>query len=66
MNRKEALEVYKKETEQLCKKGIEQLEQQYLEEEKWLKDYLVPKCERIGYCDEDKSCGRKPTKEQIL
>ncbi len=28
-------------------------------EEEWLKDYLVPKCERLGYCDEDKSCGRK-------
>lgn len=28
--------------------------------EPWLKPYLVPKCERLGYCDEDKSCGRKP------
>ena len=30
-----------------------------IREEEWLKDYLVPKCERFGYCDEDKSCGRK-------
>ncbi len=30
-----------------------------IEEEEWLKEYLVPKCERLGYCDEDKSCGRK-------
>lgn len=30
-----------------------------IKEESWLKDYLVPKCERLGYCDEDKSCGRK-------
>lgn len=30
-----------------------------IKEEPWLKDYLVPKCERLGYCDEDKSCGRK-------
>ena len=37
-----------------------------IKEEDWLKDYLVPKCERLGYCDEDKSCGRKPTKEQKL
>ena len=29
-------------------------------EEHWLKPYLVPKCERFGFCDEDKSCGRKP------
>ena len=33
-----------------------------IKEEPWLKDYLVPKCERFGFCDEDKSCGRKPTK----
>ena len=29
-------------------------------EEPWLKRYLVPKCERLGFCDEDKSCGRMP------
>ena len=28
--------------------------------EPWLKPYLVPKCERWGFCDEDKSCGRMP------
>lgn len=28
--------------------------------EPWLKPYLVPKCEHLGFCDEDKSCGRKP------
>lgn len=33
-----------------------------IKEEPWLKEYLVPKCERLGYCDEDKSCGRKPIK----
>lgn len=31
-----------------------------IEQEPWLKSYLVPKCERLGFCDEDKSCGRKP------
>ena len=31
-----------------------------IEQEPWLKPYLVPKCERYGFCDEDKSCGRKP------
>ena len=35
-------------------------------EEPWLKPYLVPKCERLGFCDEDKSCGRKPTKDMFL
>ena len=35
-----------------------------IKEEPWLKDYLVPKCERWGFCDEDKSCGRMPVKGQ--
>lgn len=35
-----------------------------IKEEAWLKPYLVPKCERLGYCDEDKSCGRMPKLEQ--
>ena len=34
-----------------------------IEQEAWLKPYLVPKCERLGYCDEDKSCGRMPTRQ---
>ena len=28
--------------------------------EPWLKPYLVPKCVHLGFCDEDKSCGRMP------
>jgi thymidylate synthase (FAD) len=40
----------------LVKKMCEEL----IKEEAWLKPYLVPKCERLGFCDEDKSCGRKP------
>ncbi len=32
-------------------------------EEPWLTKHLVPKCERLGYCDEDKSCGRMPVKQ---
>lgn len=35
-----------------------------VKEEPWLKKYLVPKCERLGFCDEDKSCGRKPTADK--
>lgn len=34
-----------------------------IKEEPWLKDYLVPKCEIKGYCDEIKCCGRKPQKQ---
>ncbi len=33
--------------------------------EPWLKPYLVPKCERLGFCDEDKSCGRKAKLEAL-
>src|SRR5574344_1619516 len=40
----------------LVKKMCEEL----IKEEAWLKPYLVPKCERLGFCDEDNSCGRKP------
>lgn len=37
-----------------------------IKSEPWLKDYLVPKCVRLGFCDEDKSCGRMPKKEEFL
>ena len=35
-------------------------------EEPWLKEYLVPKCEFLGFCDEHKSCGRKITKSELF
>lgn len=37
-----------------------------IKSEAWLKDYLVPKCERLGYCDEDKSCGRVKRKDELI
>ena len=40
--------------------------EELLKEEPWLTPYLVPKCERLGYCDEDKCCGRKIRKEELL
>lgn len=36
--------------------------EELIKQEPWLKGYLVPKCERLGFCDEDKSCGRVPVK----
>ncbi len=36
------------------------------EQEPWLKEYLVPKCEALGFCDEHKSCGRKITKAELF
>ena len=34
----------------------------------FLKEYLQPKCERLGYCPESKqrTCGRKPTREEVF
>lgn len=49
-----------KEIRMLVKKMCGEL----IKEEPWLKDYLVPKCDRLGYCDEDKSCGRKAVRVQ--
>lgn len=47
-----------KEIRILVKKMCEEI----LKEEPWLSEHLVPKCERLGYCDEDKSCGRVAAK----
>lgn len=40
--------------------------EELVKQEAWLAEYLVPKCERLGYCDEDKCCGRKIRKEEFL
>ena len=29
-------------------------------------DYIGPKCEKLGYCPEKKSCGRKPHKSEVI
>ena len=31
--------------------------------EPWLAEYLVPTCEKQGFCTEHKCCGRKPKLE---
>lgn len=45
---------------------VKAMADEVIKKEPWLKPYLVPKCERLGYCDEDKSCGRMKTKEELL
>src|SRR5574344_1348710 len=40
--------------------------EELVKQEPWLKNYLVPKCESLGFCDEDKSCGRKITKAELF
>ncbi len=45
---------------------VKEMCKEVIKAEPWLAEYLVPKCERLGYCDEDKSCGRLKTKEELL
>lgn len=33
-----------------------------VKQEPWMAEFLVPKCESLGYCDEIRSCGRVPAK----
>lgn len=43
---------------------IENALREYSDEWTWIVDNMFkPKCELTGYCDETKSCGRKPRKE---
>ena len=44
---------------------VKEMVAQVLKDEEWLKPYLVPKCEQNGICFEHKSCGRKPTLEDL-
>lgn len=37
-----------------------------VEKEPWLKEYLVPKCDSLGYCNEIRGCGRHPQKAEFL
>ena len=46
----------------LAKKMCEEV----VKAEPWLNEHLVPKCERLGYCDEDKCCGKMPPKAEFL
>lgn len=41
---------------------VQKMCDEILKTEPWLEKHLVPKCERLGYCDEDKSCGRMKTR----
>lgn len=45
---------------------VKAMADEVIKKEPWLKPYLVPKCERLGYCDEDKSCGRMKTREELM
>jgi thymidylate synthase (FAD) len=58
--------------ERLCTRAQKEIRQltnlmvkEVLKDEEWLKPYLVPKCEKNGFCSEHKSCGRKPTLNEL-
>ena len=46
---------------------VKEMVRQVVEIEPRYKTYLVPNCEKLGYCPEGNkhSCGRKPTKEEV-
>lgn len=46
---------------------VKEMVKQVVEIEPRYKPYLVPNCEKLGYCPEGNkhSCGRKPTKEEV-
>lgn len=37
-----------------------------VERDSWLKDFLVIKCESLGYCNEIKGCGKYPAKKEAI
>jgi thymidylate synthase (FAD) len=37
-----------------------------VEKDPWLAEYLVVKCDSLGYCNEIKSCGRHSTRQEVL
>lgn len=39
---------------------FKEIAKQVTQREPFLKPFLQPKCEQLGFCDEDNSCGRKP------
>ena len=47
------------------RKLVQKMCNELIKEEPWLKKYLVAKCDRLGFCDEEKTCGRKKTMEKI-
>ena len=61
--------------ERLCTCAQQEIRQLFMEIKKktvaqlpFMNPYLVPKCEMLGYCNEDskRSCGRKYTKDVVI
>lgn len=44
---------------------VQEMVNEVVKVEPWLKTYLVPQCEKDGFCKEHKSCGRKKKLEEI-
>lgn len=45
---------------------VKKMCEEAIKKEPWLAEYLVPKCETTGHCNEFKSCGRKPVREALV
>ena len=48
------------------RKMVKEMALTIIDKEQWLKEYLQPSCEQLGYCPEYKGCGRKPSLQDKL
>ena len=48
------------------RKLVKEMVDLVIKKDPWLKDYLIIKCQALGYCNEAKSCGMYPSKSEVL
>jgi len=48
------------------RKMVKEMTLTIIDKEQWLKEYLQPSCEQLGYCPEFRGCGRKPSLQELL
>jgi len=45
---------------------FQEMQKQTIEQYPFLKEYLQPNCEQLGFCSESQCCGRKPKKSELV
>ena len=45
---------------------FQEMQKQTIELYPFLKEYLQPNCEQLGFCPEGQCCGRKPKKSELV
>lgn len=48
------------------RKMVKEMTLAIIYKEQWLKEYLQPRCEQLGYCPEFRGCGKKPPLKELL